>query len=411
MVLDYLKGTQNVYKMKDDKLLTDLFAAYFDARKHKRNTMNQMRFEIDYEQNLLALYEDITSRTYEVSPSICFIVDEPVKREIFAADFRDRVIHHLIYNYINPVLDPMLIEDSYSCRKSKGTLYGIRRIQQFIYECSRGYNADCYILKLDIRGYFMNIDKEILYNLLDSIIAEAGRSDDNSFGTDPGFIMYLIKKTLDDNPVNNCKIKGKQSDWSGLPPSKSLFHSQMGRGLPIGNLTSQLFSNIYLHPLDSHIKDTLGFDYYGRYVDDFIIVHRDKELLKQTIIQIRDFLHDNLRLELHPKKIYLQHYTKGVTFLGATIKPYRSYIANRTKKKFKECVYYWNRRLSIIENLDRLEQEKMRASINSYLGIMLHHYTYNIKRKELLEKENHLFKYGYFTTGLRNFVLKKQVQQ
>lgn len=390
--------------MKEDKLLTDLFAAYFDARKNKRNTINQMRFEIDYERNIIELYNEIITRSYTVSPSICFIVDEPVKREIFAADFRDRVIHHLIHNYINPCFDRLFDDDSYSCRKGKGTLYGVRRVEQFIYECSRGYTGDCYILKLDIRGYFMSIDKKILYTLLDSLVTQA---DNNPFGAEPELIMYLIEKTLEDNPVDNCRVRGKKSDWAGLPPSKSLFHSSEGCGLPIGNLTSQLFSNVYLHPLDCYIKNTLGFTYYGRYVDDFVIVHADKELLRQTITQIRDFLHENLGLELHPKKIYLQHYTKGVNFLGATIKPYRSYISNRTKKKFKQCVHRWNDVLSANENPDRHELEKMRASLNSYLGIMVHHRSYNIRKNRLLEKENHFYKYGYLNKGLRRFVLKK----
>ncbi|NDV93402.1 hypothetical protein D0T84_00520 [Dysgonomonas sp. 521] len=393
--------------MKDDNLLTDLFMAYFDARKNKRNTINQVRFEIDYEKNVLALYRDITGRTYKVSPGICFIIDEPVKREIFAADFRDRVIHHLLFNYINPVFDKVFIDDSYSCRKGKGTLYGIRRIESFIRECSGNYMRDCYILKLDIRGYFMNIDKNILHMQLFSMLHKAGENGDTPFGADQELIMYLIKAILDDNPVDNCRIKGRKSDWNGLPPSKSLFNSLAGSGLPIGNLTSQLFSNVYLHPLDCFVKETLGFRYYGRYVDDLAIIHTDKELLKQAIIQIRDFLSENLNLELHPHKIYLQHYTKGVNFLGATLKPHRSYIANRTKKKFRQCVNDWNRRLSSRNEPDRCELEKMRASVNSYLGIMVHHRTYNIRKKMLLEKENHFFRYGYLSGGLRHFVLKK----
>lgn len=390
-----------------DELLTDLFYAYFDARKNKRNTVNQMRFEINYESNVIALCDDIMYKLYEISPSICFIVNEPVKREIFAADFRDRVIHHLIYNYINPVFERQFIDDSYSCRKGKGTLFGIKRAEQFIRKCSENYTRDCYVLKLDIRGYFMNIDKRILYEQLESAIRKYWE-DNRSPQLDYDLVMYLIKKTLDDNPTLNCKVRGNKANWEGLPPSKSLFTSPPFHGLPIGNLTSQLFSNIYLHPLDAFIKDELGFEYYGRYVDDFIIIHPDKEKLKQTVLQIQDFLKKELHLELHPNKIYLQHYTKGVCFLGAMLKPHRSYIINRTKKKFHHCLSYWNRRIKR-EPLDKAAVEKMRASINSYLGVMQHHRTYNIRRKALFEKKNLLYDYAYLTNGFKRMVLKKKI--
>ncbi len=389
-------------------LLSDLFVAYYDARKNKRSTANQMKFEIEYEKKLIDLYHEIKERRYEVSPSICFVVDKPVKREIFAADFRDRIIHHLIYNYVNEFFDGELIDDSYSCRTGKGTLYGIRRIENFIKECSNGYTRDCYILKLDIRGYFMSIDKSILYTILEDYIYKMEEAHPEKFtSAHIGLILYLIKITLDCNPVDNCKIKGKRSDWDGLPRSKSLFHLPEGKGLPIGNLTSQLFSNIYLNCFDKFVKETLCMEYYGRYVDDFVIVHQDKALLKGLIGEIKNFLANDLELELHPQKIYLQHYTKGVNFLGATIKPHRTYISKRTKKNFIQCIDFWNRRLARADNPGRDELELMRACINSYLGLMGHHFTYNIRKKILLDRPNLFFKYGYLTKGLQKFVLKK----
>jgi len=395
-------------------LLVDLFQAYYDARKNKRHTINQIRFEIDYEKNLIELHQEIIDGKYRISPSICFVVNEPVKREIFAADFRDRVIHHLIFNYINRYLDKGFIEDSYSCRKSKGTLFGIRRVQGFIEQCSENYTRDCYILKLDVRGYFMSINKQILYEILESDIERFSESapDGRLSGMDPKLILQLIRVTLDDNPVSNCKIKGKKTDWAGLPHAKSLFHLPEGTGLPIGNLTSQLFSNVYLNILDHFVTKELGMEYYGRYVDDFVIVHTDKKLLKQTITKINDFLREELKLELHPLKIYLQHYSKGVNFLGATLKPYRSYISRRTKSNFTKCVNYWSRRLSNSAEQPSLDElEEMRACINSYLGLMKHHCTYNIRKKVLFGKSNQIFKYGYLTKGLHCFVLKKKYQK
>lgn len=141
-----------------------MFNAYYDARRNKRNTANQLRFEIDLEENLVGLYHEIAERRYEVGRSVCFMINRPVSREVFAADFRDRVVHHLLFNYINPVFDKTFIDDSYSCRKGRGTLYGVRRLESHIRSCSLNYTRNCYVLKLDLRGYFMNIDRKILYD-------------------------------------------------------------------------------------------------------------------------------------------------------------------------------------------------------------------------------------------------------
>lgn len=126
-----------------DKISIDLFQAYFDARKNKRNTINALVFEKHYAANLFALCDEITEFRYKPKPSICFVVDKPVKREIFAADFRDRVIHHFIYNYISPIFEKVFINDCYCCRVGKGTHYGIKRIDHFIRSCSQNYSKDC----------------------------------------------------------------------------------------------------------------------------------------------------------------------------------------------------------------------------------------------------------------------------
>ena len=137
-----------------ENLLEALFTAYYDARKNKRSTKSQLRFEIDLEHNLSQLYEDIRTRNYTPSPCMCFITESPVKREIFASPFRDRVVHHLLYNYISPLFERQFIFDSYSCRKKKGTLVALKRYVHHICSCSDNYKHSCYILKLDLKGYF-----------------------------------------------------------------------------------------------------------------------------------------------------------------------------------------------------------------------------------------------------------------
>ncbi len=333
------------------QILEDLFTAYYDARRNKRNSINQLKFEINYESDIFQIYDEIISRTYKPKPSICFIVNDPVQREILAADFRDRVVHHLIFNYINPLFERIFINDSYSCRKGKGTSYGINRLQHFIRSCSENYTKECYILKLDIKGYFMSINKQILYEKIKSSLSKFKTYIVDNKLFDYETVLYLIETVIFNDPTKDCIIKGKKTDWNNLPPSKSLFHSPFGVGLPIGNLTSQLFSNIYLNDFDHFIKCHLKCQYYGRYVDDFVIVHPSKEYLKQLLPRLTFFLQTTLQLTLHPKKIYLQDNVKGVKFLAVIIKPYigrkqipQCYpylVPNGTKKKIPLGIKYW----------------------------------------------------------------------
>ncbi len=389
--------------MSSKNLLYDLFQAYYDARRNKRNTISALDFEVDYEKKLFELYEELRNGEYEVSPSTCFVIFKPVQREVFAACFRDRVVHHLIYNYINSVFERLFIYDSYSCRKGKGTSYGIQRISYFIRSCSHNYQRDCYVLKLDIKGYFMSINREILYRKIKKSLK--GHCDKTKEDTD--FVLSIIKKIVFNKPTSDCTVKGKKSDWQGLPKSKSLFFAEENCGLPIGNLTSQLFGNVYLNGFDHFIKHKLGCKYYGRYVDDFVIIHRDKEFLKSIIFEIKEYLQRHLDLKLHPRKKYLQHFNKGVKFLGAFIKPYRIYIGNRTKGNFYQAVEKQNK---LIKNHKPSKKEKLSflSSMNSYLGLIKHYRTYNLKRK-ILKKINSCWKnYFHFNQRKDKFVFKEK---
>lgn len=300
--------------MESSKLLLNLFRAYYDARRNKRSTINSLAFEAEYEKNLFELHEEIINRKYEIGESIAFIADKPVKREIFAAKFRDRVVHHLLYNYLSPIFEPLFLPDSYACRVNKGTHYGIKRLNHFIRSCSENYQKDCWILKLDIKGYFMSIDRFILFQKVENVIYKHFSIVVVKDGFDFDLVFYLLRQVIFNDPTKNCVIKSQKSDWAGLPKSKSLFYAGKNKGLPIGNLTSQFFGNVYLNDFDHFAKSKLGCEYYGRYVDDFVIVHRDKEYLKSIIPKIARYLKENLGLELHNKKIYLQHFKKGVQF-------------------------------------------------------------------------------------------------
>jgi len=196
---------------KDYDITEDIFQAYFDARKNKRNTINALAFEKSFESNLFKLEEDILNRSYEPQKSICFIVHKPVKREIFAADFRDRVAHHFIYNYISPVFEKTFINDSYSCRVGKGTHYGIKRIDHFIRSCSQNYSKDCYILKLDIKGYFMAMNRNLLFEKVKSVLL----ANRHKINFDLSLLFFLIKKNNFQRPHKKlcCQRKRIRLGW------------------------------------------------------------------------------------------------------------------------------------------------------------------------------------------------------
>jgi retron-type reverse transcriptase len=357
-----------------------LFAAYYECRRNKRKTHNALRFELNQEKEIDSLYEDILAGRYEVGHSRAFIIVEPVQREIFAADFRDRVIHHYIIARLEPIIERLLIYDSYSCRTGKGTHFGVTRINQFIRSCSQNYTTDCYILKVDIQGFFMNIKKERLFEKTLAMIEKYYTKFDRQL------LIDLCKKVILHNPVPDCIVKGAQQDWKGLPANKSLFSTGGKVGIPIGNLTSQVFANLYLNDFDQFIKRELKQRYYGRYVDDCVFVNSSKDELKLLVGRLSAFLQENLALQLHPKKIWLQHYTKGVLFTGIFIKPYRRYVGKRIKRKIN-TVMINNYRSNFTPDAQTTAANLTHwvSSVNSYLGTCKHYNTYHL-RKKLIER-------------------------
>lgn len=387
-----------------------LMAAYLECRRHKRNSAAALAFEIDLENNLLKLYRELCNGSYRISPCITFVVERPVYREVFAADFRDRIVHHLLMTLLIPHMESEFIYDSYACRPGRGTLFGVRRIRRFLAQCSEGDTKDCYVFKGDISGFFMHIDRMLLWRMLREFILKidfGDRAPDPQQKADlfsePQYssylsqlILQLTKQIVLHDPVCGCHINGSVKRWDHLPPDKSLFSVNGLRmphekrpcvsgavrplGIPIGNLTSQWFGNFYLNKLDHFIKHTLGVRYYGRYVDDFVIVHPDKERLKSLIPRIERFLLEELGLQLHPRKRYLQHYSKGVVFLGAAIRRGALLTGSRMKAGACNMLYKWNK-LSEERLLSGLELSRFRDSLNSYWGLMKHHNSYKLRRK------------------------------
>ena len=379
-----------------EHLLYQLHLSYLQARKNKRNTHNQLRFEMSQEEGIMQLAKDIYHRRYTPRSCIAFIIHKPVMREIFAADFTDRIVHHLLYRCIYPIIDRRLINDTYSCRLGKGTLYGINRAKHYVRSCSMNYAKQAFILKLDVQAYFMNMQQQIIYDKVVSLLPEQKL---NYLGVSRGTILYLLKQTIFNTVSENCRIKGSRKDWDGLPASKSLFHYPSDIGLPIGNLTSQVFGNVYLNDFDHSVKQNLKMKHYGRYVDDMIFVHRDKNYLTHIIPQLQSEL-NKVGLKIHPKKIVLVNADEGITFLGQIIKPYRNYVSNRTKNNFYQAIQRINQIMAAEPRFSWQQLCDIRATLNSYLGIMQHAHTYNL-RKAMLGKLIGRFHDFFFVS--RNF--------
>ena len=281
----------------------EFYYCYLKARRHKRGTTDEMKFEIHEMKNLVDLITSITLRKYRPGRSIAFIIFDPVIREIFAAPFRDRIVHHFLYECCAPWWDKRFIMDSYSCRKGKGTLFGIMRLYEHMRVVTNDFTREGYVIKMDIEGYFMALARKKLY---ERVMWGLGRQFPNK-GLRYDLLRYLWYEVIFDDPVDGVRVRGHKRSWAKLPDRKSLLKQPPGRGIVIGNLTSQLLSNIYLDQLDRYIKIGLGYKHYGRYVDDFYIVVRKDELSRATkdIVAIREFL-KTLGLKLHRHKLYIQ---------------------------------------------------------------------------------------------------------
>ena len=400
MIIDATLGSVGSYAMTPKQLLSDLYTAYYDARRHKRNKPYQQRFEANLESNLEQLCDELYLRTYKPLPSECFIITDPKKREVFAAHFRDRIVHHLYFNYTHELFERSFIQDSYSCIKGRGTHYGIGRLQSHILKESRNYTRPCFVLKMDIRGYFMSIDRKRLLAICLETLHKMANHRVNKFHmfcwkdyVDMDFVEYLSQEIIMLDPTKGCRMVGNSSDWNDLPHDKSLFHSPEGCGLPIGNLTSQLFSNVYLNEFDQFMKRSLHCRHYGRYVDDFYVVSCDRQWLESLVQKVSGFLSDRLELTVHDGKTKIRSANDGIEFLGAFVLPYRTYLSRATFGRMDEKLYILEAEADPVHNVNAL---------NSYCGVLSHWNNFNVRQKMLL-KRHQFTDYGMFDYDVLHF--------
>lgn len=322
---------------------SDLVQAYYDCRRSKRNSDSALAFEMDLERNLIELHNDLTAGTYRPGRSICFVVTRPKAREVWAAAFRDRVVHHLLYNHVAPRFYASFIADSCACIPGRGTLYAAQRLESKIRSASENWSKPCWYLKLDLANFFVAIDKEVLRQQLAAKITEP-------------WWQALAEQILMHDPREDYEVRSPAHLFNRVPQHKRLTAQPARLGLPIGNLSSQFFANVYLNALDQFAKHRLGAKHYIRYVDDFVFLHESPQQLNTWLAEVEAFL-PSLGAKLNPKKTILQPVDRGVDFVGHVIKPWR-----RTTRK-----------RSLAQALKRTATapaEDLRETANSYFGLL-----------------------------------------
>lgn len=331
-----------------------VFDAYFDCRKAKRNSINQLKFEVDLESNLVRLYRDLISGNYKIGRSVAFIVTYPKIREVWAADFRDRVVHHIIYRAIFDRFHKRFIRDSYACIPNRGMHDGLKRVASFSRSITTNWTKPAYVMKVDVANFFNSIDHYILLDLLKSHMHEQ-------------WLVDLIDQLTLHDPRPDVVMRSPSQLFALVPRHKSYLHAPKGKGLPIGNLTSQFSANIYLNELDQFVKHKLKAHYYGRYMDDMVLFHEDAGILNEWYGRIDHFLKSKLALRLHPNKKHLNAAHIGIDFTGFIIKPGRTYLRQTSLSNCKRKIRDWKQEGASID-LDTLE--KLSQSVNSYLGML-----------------------------------------
>ena len=323
----------------------------------KKNRKDVQEFSFNLMDNIFSLHHDLLNHTYKHGPYQAFKINDPKPRDIHKASVRDRLLHHAIHRILYPFFDKTFIADSYSCRISKGTHRAVDRFRKFSHKVGKNNTKTCWTLKCDIKKFFANIDHKILLSILREYIP-----DKNT--------IWLLENVIG----SFSSIKGKNV------------------GLPLGNLTSQLFVNIYMNEFDQFAKHKLKAKYYIRYCDDFVLLLEDKKWLENIIFPIKVFLKEKLRLELHPDKISIKTLASGMAFLGTVNFPEHRILRTKTKRRMLRNIG----KKSFLLREELISEGSFNQSLQSYLGILKHCRGYKIARKiEEIEHgcclgENHL---------------------
>lgn len=334
-----------------------LLNSYQMARRDNRYKRQVCQFGLFLEDKLLKLRWDLLTNNYCPYPYTYFVITDPKLRHVAAPNFRDRVLQHALVSIIEPILDKTFIYDSFACRKGKGTHFALKRAKKFLAAARsvHGSKTPLFVLQCDISKFFSSVSWDVLIDLINKKVAD-----------------LKIQKLIADI-ITTHKVFSRQGEFIELP--KEVITPSERKGLPIGNLTSQLFANVYLNELDHFVKETIKERWYGRYMDDFFIIHPDNKYLEELREKIRAFLWDNLRLALHPRKSVIQNLKNGLPFVGYLIfydhVLIRGSTLLRMQRKFKKRQRQTQK--------DPVSQKLLNLTRNSYQGHLKYADTYNLK--------------------------------
>lgn len=356
-----------------------LVQAWLDCRRNKRQSASAQEFEAYAERNLCALHTELIDQTYKPGRSICFVVTHPKPREVWAADFRDRVVHHLLYNAIAPRFIAGFVAGSSACIPGRGTLYAARHLEHGVRSITQNWSRPAFYLKLDLANFFVAIDKRVLQAQLHAKVTEP-------------YWRWLTDTVLMHDPRSDFELRGDQRLLQRVPAHKRLVNAPADTGLPIGNLSSQFFANVHLDALDQFCKHQLKARHYVRYVDDFIILHESPQALNEALQRITVWLQEHLGSNLNPTKTILQPIDRGVDFVGHVIKPWRRTTRKRTVT-------------AAAHRLQSMPEKDVFTAGNSYLGLLRQASHSHIDRAQLA---NVLLQRGHAIKGDLTKIYRKK---
>lgn len=322
---------QFVHNYNDIIGLENLFAAWQEFCVGKLQKKDVQIFARDLIDNIVQLHSDLANKSYQHGGYVAFGISDPKPRKIHKASVRDRVLHHAVYRKLYPFFDPLFIAHSFSCRGNKGTHRAMGAFNSFARRVSTNHTKSCWVLKCDIKKFFASIDHGVLLRILDENILDKD-------------ILWLLE-----NIINSFSINSP------------------GKGLPLGNLTSQLFCNVYMNEFDQFVKHWLHARLYIRYADDFVFLSEDRAWIEKQIPAISNFLAQELKLRMHPDKVFIKSFASGVDFLGWIHFPHQRVLRSTTKRRM----------------LKRVREHPNTQTLQSYLGMLGHGDAYKIEQEVL----------------------------
>ncbi|MCF0126638.1 MAG: RNA-directed DNA polymerase, partial [Clostridia bacterium] len=347
--------------MNDKISFEELYKAYqlcLKNKKRKVGTYNFMNDELC--KNLIELLDELNEYRYNPRPSNCYVITDPALREIYAAQFRDRIVQHFYMKEIEEILEKELVEGCSSCRKGKGTDYALRLLKKHLVETSRNGKEDCFFLKIDLSGYFMSINRKQVSEKFYKLIEE------KYYGTHKEMLLYLTPIIFENNPALDCVHKCEEKMRNRVPERRKM-KSFSEYGMAIGNLTSQAGSNLNLSEFDNYVVNELKLEKYVRYVDDIVIISDNKKELIIALPKIIKKLQETNQV-ISKKKTKINTAYYGVPFLGKTSYPY-GYQKPKKTTIIRVCRKAKSIKYKGINNL--------LAKVNSQIGVLKN---YNCKK-------------------------------